>query len=349
MKNNLVCLLLLCTPLPNVWAHPIPPENTRQELQKLSLTLTDLPEDTQKDIFTQVIRASRDNIAALLLVHPTFPPLIHASCQPFPYIAKIIVNKVIWTQQAVHAALKHQEPEHLLQLAEFETTFLLEKLLQAKEKSLNTSTEWKKHGLAALLTISAAWDAAKKAAMHATWDTAPATSTRHPSSTHAAWDAARRATQTLTWHTSWDAAKTAAWNAAWENAKTAAQTAASHALQTHTHAQHTAKIAYRVAETHAWITFADPEKQALEKAYDAAYKHLPDHDLSPNTWNWLSSRQSLEASIQKHFGPQSPLGKDENLLVSQTEYQYRYQFVQPLIQNLRRIVAQAEQLQAQGL
>ncbi|MDD9951705.1 MAG: hypothetical protein OXT67_09090 [Zetaproteobacteria bacterium] len=334
MKHKFLSLLLLCLQSTQLHAGPkTGPKTTQTD----KLRLTDLPKELKIGIFAKAIAKSRKNALPLLQLNSQYLPLVQESLQEVPYISKVLQQKKAWLEQAIVASVHGHELKHLQQLIDFEDS-LLTRLLTEKEKSLVTTVDWTRHGLATLLAVSVNWETACDAAQDASYQAAG------ESAYHTAWKAARYVAKNaiknatgyqLAYYPVKDAIGHATYHAAY------------HAAWTDMQALHTGTTHYHIAETSSWIVFLDPERQALEQAYHAAYTHPTLLEWEPANEDWFACVQSLEANIAKHFGKSSILGARGPTPMSDEIYQYRYQFVKPLVEHLRRIGTKVWALQNQ--
>ncbi|MDD9951704.1 MAG: hypothetical protein OXT67_09085 [Zetaproteobacteria bacterium] len=360
MYSKLLCLCLLYSHAFYAYAKPTTPTKTALSTGHSTLRFNDLPNDLKIGIFAKVIRKHRKSLPSLRQVHSQWPALVEASLKEVPYIAEVLTHKHDWTQLAATAALNSQEPEHLQHLIHFEAS-LFSTLLAHKEKALIHATDWKTHGLAAFFAMNALWYSALQASEDAGVDAAR-DATQGIEKYHAyraaraviiqsAWRAAQSAVNATDLIENYNASKHQAWLAAYDFnhpvASNQAYRIAHNMVKDHDSSDNIGKIAYRIAETNAWIVFLDPEKQVLNKAYETAYHHLTENQLPLDAHSWFDSPQDFENNVEKYFGKESSLGKQEEELVSAQEYQLRYQFVAPLLKHLRRIGTQIWQLESQ--
>lgn len=259
---------------------------------------------------------------------------------PLKALHDLTKNRDRWIASARQAGIDGIESNHLLEILEIEKILFAQFLIQKERTIGSNQFKWKKHALTILFSYSAAkytaWDATYYTAWDATWGAIWNTA-KHVAwneTKNAAFDSAWNVLRSANWNTIdrstslavgntdrnaalravREAARAAARNAGdysdsyvtSDNALTATKHAAKHAaLDATKHAvldsaEKAGRIAYRVAETQAWIKMLDPKLKTFEKAYNSAYSQLDDIS-EEQLVRWFSSKQNFERKLNQYF------------------------------------------------
>ncbi|MDD9950806.1 MAG: hypothetical protein OXT67_04495 [Zetaproteobacteria bacterium] len=303
-----------------------------------------LPEELRDEILWRAMREDVHNAPQVALVNRRAYQLFDENREILdPYRYSLLPKKEEWIDQAVTAAREGREPEHLEQFLQFEDQQLAQ-LLRRKQASLVTVQDWQRHG-ASLIAARAAF---KSALWRTTWDVA-----RHRA-WRASWDEAWKLAQSADWDASrpearelhWEVDQTLPWCMAQASvsldakplAKKEALAAVLNVFTTLELPEPAVRgrVAYRVAETVAWLTMLDPQLGVLERAYDVAYTHLA-HSGTVDPSGWFDPEGDLGALVQRHFGRFTAFAEQDGEWLSEQAYERRYRFVASYLNALRQI------------
>lgn len=290
---------------------PFNPYGIRNESQ--ILPLMDLPDEIQRKIITKVMVVHPGDTATLLKVSKEIRNITNTLLEEDILLKALLYlhdNRQQWVKSAIKAGREDLEPEHLLEILEVEKR-LFAKLIHEKQSKIgNHPFQCKKHALASLLTFVAV----RTAADAATWEVVKYDSRYNALigvrgvaskvASKVAWGAVRSAVldDAVVGNrgTALIAARDAALIAAHDAAYAAAYAAAGNATKNLSVPNQIDRVAYRAAETQAWIITLDPRINIFEETYEAAYSKLnniSEEDLG----KWLNSQETFESKLNEYL------------------------------------------------
>ncbi|MDD9950050.1 MAG: hypothetical protein OXT67_00650 [Zetaproteobacteria bacterium] len=326
MKPLLISSLLTCflpTATPETWVQELPPEirtpivacgacsspeaaayfyDLDQGVRADILAALERPENLQQVGPTILAKdpSARDHIIGIL-------ERSDGEGRPRNIPLKMLdTHRERWMTSALQAAQQNKEPDHLLEIAAVED-LLLDRFLKAKSAQFTCTDQWKKHAAAVLLTAYATKYGAWQIAYNTAWSAAGATtrqaacaasdvgtSTAWYASMYAITDAVRS-----TWPTAMEATvRVAKSGGASATSTFAARSVIAASIATSAlNPEGIGQMAYRVAETQAWITFLAREWQVFYRVYRTAQAKLGEHFEG----DWFHSRDAFDHKIQTYF------------------------------------------------
>ena len=307
-------------------------DSTKCELRTYSKSLWKHFKPWTDDLVRQGLLVKKPIYKGILeKIRKLFQPVPSSS---FVYLPDEIQNSSIkdlrwlWKQESIDAALSEFEPAYLKILSNLYGIEFARFTDNIAPSDGASKEEWIQHGQNVLLinstVMDVAWSAARDAARGVAW-----------SARDVAWYAASFAGYTaagsVTWSAAWSAASSVTWsaamNVAWSAARDVAKDAASHGSSP----QDIDKISYRVTEKTILLYFIKSEY--LGSAFEKFYNVVKEHEVSNYVNSPFASQAQWEAFKIKHF---SHLNEDQ------------IHFVQPMLDELDRIVEKVESLSGQS-
>ncbi|MDD9950750.1 MAG: hypothetical protein OXT67_04200 [Zetaproteobacteria bacterium] len=309
----------------------------------------DLPGELQETILYQAIMTCPPtNLSRIALINQnSYQVFCRHKQDIYPRAYSLFCDKRAWITEAIQAAACAAEPKHLNTLLQLENWHFQQVFTKA-HTSLKTAQEWQRHGVSLLITYAVACEIMNLYACHAVIQAMPHTHLSYSELKATQHATTKSATAKVAWHAATcmigDTLIPFCYTAA--NLATTVGTDASPTISAILRQGQpiTTAAAYRVAETSTWLSLLDPEKHDLyQNIYSMVSNKLKASDQA-NRCTWFSSVEHLEEHLDNHFGPHSRLAKEIGIHLTPTQYQQRYSFIAPYLQELRRVAHKVREL-----